>query len=75
MLDRKFNGYEFAPTKQNFDRWKGSQFANAIRDENPMYYDIDEAKSNGFKDLSVPPTYFTKMTFSGDINFFFNSRN
>ncbi len=70
MLDRKFIGYEFDPSEQKISRWKISQFANAIRDENPVYYDLEEAKKQGYRDLPVPPTFFTKMTFSGEKNFF-----
>lgn len=70
MLDRKFIGYQFTPTEKVINRWEISQFANAIRDSNPIYYDINEAKKEGFKDIPVPPTFYTKMTFSGPKNFF-----
>ena len=59
MLDRKFIGYEFAPSEMNISRWKITQFANALRDNNPIYYDLKEAKANGYKNLPVPPTFFT----------------
>jgi len=65
MLDRKFIGYEFEPSEKPIPRWEVSQFANAIKDENPIYFNVEEAKKQGYRDLAVPPTFFTKMTFSG----------
>lgn len=44
MLDRKFIGYEFKPSEMAILRWRISQFANAISDSNPIYYDLKEAK-------------------------------
>ncbi len=69
MIDRKYIGREFAPREQTISRWKVSQFANAIRDFNPLYYDVDEAKNQGFKDVIVPPTFFTTIALS-DPKFF-----
>lgn len=69
MIDRKFIGREFAPREQIISRWKVSQFANAIRDFNPLYYDVEEAKNQGFKDVIVPPTFFTTIALS-DPKFF-----
>jgi acyl dehydratase len=69
MIDRKFIGYEFKPAERTIARWKISQFANAIRDDNPLYYDSDYAKSQGYKDLPVPPTFFTSIALS-DPKFF-----
>ena len=70
MLDRKFIGYEFKPSEITIPRWKVTQFANAIRDSNPIYYDVDKAKNQGYKDIPVPPTFFARMTYSGQKNFY-----
>ena len=70
MLDRNFIGYEFEPSEILIPRWKITQFANAIREKNPIYYDLKEAKTRGYKDLPVPPTFFTKMMYSGEKNFY-----
>ena len=70
MLDRKFIGYEFEPSEMLVPRWKVSQFANAIREKNPIYYDLNEAKAQGYRDIPVPPTFFTKMMYSGEKNFY-----
>ncbi|MHA1804021.1 MAG: FAS1-like dehydratase domain-containing protein [Promethearchaeota archaeon] len=69
MIDRKFIGHVFPEREMIIKRWKVSQFANAIRDDNPLYYDVNYAKSKGHEDLLVPPTFYTTMTFS-DPNFF-----
>jgi acyl dehydratase len=69
MIDRKFIGYEFTLNEMVITRWRISQFANAVRDSNPIYYDVNEAKNQGFKDIPVPTTLYTRMTFS-DNNFF-----
>jgi acyl dehydratase len=65
MVDQKFIGYEFEASEYEITSWKVSQFANAIRDENPIYFDIEEAKKKGYKDIPIPPTFLTRMTFSG----------
>ncbi|MHA1913257.1 MAG: FAS1-like dehydratase domain-containing protein [Promethearchaeota archaeon] len=70
MLDRKFIGYEFEPSELTIPRWKVTQYANAIRDFNPIYYDVHEAKNQGYRDIPVPPTFFTRMTYSGKSNFY-----
>lgn len=70
MLDRKFIGYEFEPSELTIPRWKVTQYANAIRDFNPIYYNAHEAKKQGYTDIPVPPTFFTRMTYSGNKNFY-----
>lgn len=70
MIDRNFIGYEFEPSEKKITRWQIAQFANAIRDPNPIYYDMSEARKQEYKDIPVPPTFFTKFTFSSDKNFF-----
>jgi hypothetical protein len=70
MLDRKFIGYEFEPSEYTIPRWKVTQFANAIRDTNPIYYDLEEAKKQGYRDIPIPPTFIARMTYSGKKNFY-----
>ena len=70
MLDRKFINYEFDPSEKRVTRWEIAQFAKAIRDFNPIYFDINEAKKLKYEDIPVPPTFYTKYTFSGEKNFF-----
>ncbi len=65
MVDQKFIGYEFPASEYEINRWKVSQFANSIRNENPIYFEIEEAKKQGYRDIPIPPTFLTRMTFSG----------
>ncbi len=53
----------------SISRWRISQFANAIGDKAPIYYNVDEAKKKGYMDLPVPPTFYATMSYS-DSNFF-----
>lgn len=69
MIDRKNIGREFKPAEKKISRWKVSQFANAIRDTNPLYYDVNFAKKQGYRDLLIPPTFFTTVALS-DPRFF-----
>ncbi len=69
MIDRKHIGREFKSAEKKISRWKVSQFANAVRDTNPLYFDVDYAKKQGYKDLVVPPTFFTTIALS-DPRFF-----
>jgi len=70
MLDRNFIGYEFEPSEVTIQSYQITQFANAIRDTNPIYYDLNEAKAQGFEDIPVPPTFFARMSYSGEKNFY-----
>ena len=69
MIDRKFIGHEFKSSEKKITRWQISQFANAIGDNNPLYYDVELAKKQGYRDLPVPPTFYTTMSYS-DLTFF-----
>ncbi len=69
MIDRKFIGHKFKLSEKKITRWQISQFANAIGDNNPLYYNIEEAKKQGYRDLPVPPTFYTTMSYS-DLTFF-----
>ncbi len=70
MLNRNFIGYEFEPSEVTIPSWKITQFISAIGDSNPIYYDLNEAKAQGYRDIPVPPTFFTRMNYSGEKNFY-----
>ncbi len=40
------------------ERGKIAEFARAIRDNNPIYFDQTKARAAGFADIPVPPTFF-----------------
>ncbi|MBW7477302.1 MaoC family dehydratase N-terminal domain-containing protein [Paenibacillus oenotherae] len=39
------------------ERVKIQEFASAIGDPNPLYYDIDRARACGYRDIPAPPTF------------------
>lgn len=69
MIDRKFIGHVFESSEKPITRWQISQFANSIGDENQIYFDVNEAKKQSYRDIPVPPTFYTTMSYS-DLNFF-----
>lgn len=44
-------------------REKVREFADAIGDKNPLYHDVDAAKTAGHPDLIAPPTFPFVITF------------
>ena len=71
MIDRKFVGHEFKSSEKKITRWHISQFANSIGDDSSIYYDVEEAKKYGYRDLPVPPTFYTTMSYSDNTFFDF----
>lgn len=51
------------------ERGKIKEFALAIGDENPIYYDIAAAKASGFRDVPIPPTFPTVVDMWGGYDF------
>jgi acyl dehydratase len=43
--------------RQEFQRW-----AAAVKDRNPLYFDADFARSQGYRDVVMPPLYITAVT-------------
>jgi acyl dehydratase len=57
-LDSSFIGRSFPPTEAyEVGREKIREFADAIRDPNPVYRDPDAAKALGHPDVIAPPTF------------------
>jgi len=52
MANTKFKSFQFP-----FEKGKVREFANAIYDPNPIYRDSQYAKSQGFSDVIIPPTF------------------
>ncbi|MGJ7920885.1 MaoC family dehydratase N-terminal domain-containing protein [Neobacillus sp. LXY-4] len=52
-------GLEFAPYSYTVERGKIKEFSHAIGDDNSIYYSVEAAKSAGFRDVPVPPTFAT----------------
>ena len=62
-------GYRFKPYSMVIERGKIKEFAMAIGDDNPIYYEKDAARKGGFKDITVPPTFFTVIDMWAGPNF------
>ncbi|MFC1918144.1 MaoC family dehydratase N-terminal domain-containing protein [Chloroflexota bacterium] len=55
---KSFVGYETVVTDEYLiEDGMIKRFAGAIGDENPLYYDADFARRNGFPDIIAPPTF------------------
>lgn len=57
-LDQSFVGREYPPTSPyEVGREKIREFAEAIKDDSPVYRDPDAAKAAGYPDVIAPPTF------------------
>jgi acyl dehydratase len=66
----KWIGKEFEPFRFVVERGKIREFALAIGDDNPIYVDPEVAKSEGFVDVTIPPTFPTVIDMWGGPDFF-----
>ncbi|QQZ11285.1 FAS1-like dehydratase domain-containing protein [Heyndrickxia vini] len=67
QLDR--TGLTFSIESFTIERSKIKEFALAIGDDNPIYYDFETAKRDGFSDIPIPPTFPTVIEMWGGIDF------
>ncbi len=56
-FDRSVLGVESSPISYEVEKGAIRKFAEAIGDEDPMYYDEQAAQALGFKSLVAPPTF------------------
>jgi acyl dehydratase len=57
-LDQSFIGREYPPSAPyEVGREKIREFAEAIKDDSPLYRDADLAKAAGYPDVIAPPTF------------------
>lgn len=54
-------GLEFVPYIYTVERGKIKEFAQAIGDDNSIYYSVEAAKRAGFRDVPIPPTFATAI--------------
>lgn len=54
-------GMAFAPYSFVVESGKIREFALAIGDDNPIYFEVEQARANGFSNLPIPPTFATVM--------------
>jgi len=56
MLDPALKGKTSQPSVYEMSREKVREYAQAIGDTNPIYYDVAAARAQGHPDLLLPPT-------------------
>ena len=56
-VDTSVIGKPVAPSTIVLERGPASNFAKAVKDENPIFRDADAAKAAGFDNIPIPPTY------------------
>lgn len=69
MVKKEMAGTKFAEIQFPVERGKIREFANAIRDPNPVYTDPEYARRHGFDDVLMP------VTFPGTFTFHLDSEN
>ncbi len=57
-FDRSALGAESAPLAYEVEKGAIRKFAEAIGDEDPIYYEEKAAQAAGFKTIVAPPTFF-----------------
>jgi acyl dehydratase len=61
MVNEAIVGMEFPSFEFFIERGKIKEFARAMGDKNPLYFDEELAKSMGFRSIPAPPTYTTSF--------------
>ncbi|MBY0156129.1 MaoC family dehydratase N-terminal domain-containing protein [Cytobacillus sp. FSL W8-0315] len=57
------------PFRFTIERGKIKEFAMAIGDRNPIYFDADIARKEGYRDIPIPPTFPTAIEMWGGLDF------
>ena len=65
-VDKSVIGKTTGSSRVVVERGPLSIFARSVKDENPIYHDLNAAKAAGFDDIPAPPTFaFSGLTFWG----------
>ena len=65
MVDKSMTGKEYPAYSLDVEKGKIREFANAIGDKSPVFYDEKAAKGEGFEGLALPPTFPTVFAMFG----------
>lgn len=65
-LDKSFVGKVFAPFTFEVDKSKIREFAQALGDENPIFFDEAAALAAGLPGIIAPPTFATAFKMWGE---------
>lgn len=65
-VDRSYIGRSLGKKKLVIERGPVSAFAKSVKDESPVYQNVEAARRAGFADIPAPPTYgFSAIGFWG----------
>lgn len=67
MIDKSFIGKEYPEFSFEVEKGKIRDFARAVGDKSPVFYDEKAAKEVGFEGLVLPPTFPTVFAMSGGL--------
>jgi acyl dehydratase len=56
-IDDSAKGKTYPPFEYEVGKEKIAEFAHAVGEENPVYFDRDAAKQAGFRDIPAPPMF------------------
>lgn len=62
-------GLRYAPYTFEIEKGKIKEFAAAINDDNPIYYDLEAAKKEGFNGIPIPLTFLQVVDLWGGYSF------
>ncbi|UPM55229.1 MaoC family dehydratase N-terminal domain-containing protein [Gottfriedia acidiceleris] len=60
-------GLKFEPYTLAVEQGKIRELARAIGDDNPIYYDLEVAKKEGYEGIPIPPTFFQVIDLWGGL--------
>jgi len=67
MVDKSIIGREYPAFTFEVEKGKIREFARAIGDKNPLYYDEKAAKEAGFEGIAIPPSFPTVFAMAGGL--------
>ncbi len=68
-LDKDLIGKQYEPFTIEVEKGRIAQFANSIGDEDSIYFDIEAAKSAGYRGIPVPLTFPFTITMDAGQSF------
>jgi len=67
VIGKNVIGREYPEFSYEVEKVKIREFANAIGDKNPVYYDEKAANEEGFKGLALPPSFPIVFSLAGGL--------
>lgn len=62
-------GFKYKPYSFEIEKGKIKEFAAAINDDNPIYYDLEAAKKEGYEGIPIPFTFLQAVDLWGGYDF------